>query len=84
MSSSLRVLLDGAGWEDLERCRQWNALQEEELQEGWWTWELLGIEGKGNGAARKGESEAARPINRLASLPSETSLNVTEGRDLRV
>lgn len=74
----------GAGWEDLERCRQWNALQEEELQEGGWTGELLDVEGKGNGAVRKGESEAARLINRLASLPSETSLNVTEGRVLRV
>lgn len=42
------------------------------------------LEGKGKGAARKGKSEAARLINRLASLPSETSLNVTEGRDLRV
>lgn len=64
---------------------RWTALQEKELQEG-----LCGhvscsdLEGKGNGAARKGESEAARQINRLASLPSVTSLSVTEGRDLRI
>ena len=64
---------------------RWKALQEKELQEG-----LCGHvsssdrEGKGNGAARKGESEAARLINRLVSLPSETSLNVTEGRALSI